>query len=819
MGKSDIILQVVAFIIMGWMGTCRALYAQQVSGTVTDAQTGKTLPGVNILVVGTSIGTATDVNGHYELQVESLKDTLRFPFIGYQTKTVPINGRTTVDIALKTTILSGQQLVVVGYGKKREADVTGAVSQIKGADIKETPSVSLSNSLGGRIPGLYIKQTSAIPGYDNPQILVRGFTTYRNSSALVVIDGVPQADPAGISRLDPHEIESISVLKDASAAIYGSRSSGGVILVTTKRGKKGKPVFNYSGSGGIQIPTMKPRSANALEYMHILNSRRKLDGTSLDFDKETIDKYKSGKLKSTDWWDALVDPPVPQTRHSLSVSGGSDSFKYYTAVGTVDQFGGLLRGDHKTRLNQYNLRANLDYNISQSLKASFNIALREKQDVAPQSDLGGAEPGGNLCGAVSTSPLIPAFINGNYDLPASGFSQENPAAEITSNGFDRRTNDVINLQFKGNYKIPGINGLSVSGMASIIKNTNREKNFNWLWHFYKKDQNGKIVRVESRNPANAQSLREDYSQNRRITANARVHYKTSVKEHNIDAFIEAEQMSYKTSNFWTARNFFITDKIPYLFAGTPDKDKWDNSGSAAQASRRSLFGRVSYNFSNKYLATFNFRYDGSYIFPKDSRWGFFPGLSVGWLISKEPFIPEIFSTLKIRASWGETGNDRVDPFQFLSSFTYSPATQGIVFNGESEQGLQATTTPNPNITWEVTKKTDIGLKIGLLQDKINFKIDLFRAFTDNILGKKHSTIPIYTGLILPDENIGKMRNHGFEFQMLYRNRFSNELTFNIGANISYNKNKIIHIGEVPNAEPYQKKKGHPFGASLVYKAI
>lgn len=805
-------MSLVLFIFLLFSAAVAQAQEITVQGTVTDAQTGKPVVGVNILVAGTSTGTTTDIDGHYSLTVSSQQDTLRFSYIGYKAKTVPINGRTTINVAMEPTVITGEELVVVGYGKKRESEITGSVAAIEGSVIEETAAVNLSNSLAGRVPGLYVNQTSAIPGFDDPQIVVRGFNTYTSSSPLIVIDGVPQADPAGLSRLNPHNIESISVLKGANAAIYGSRASGGVILVTTKRGRVGNPVFRYTGSYGIQTPTMKPRMADALPYMHIVNSWRKLEDLPLYFNKETIKAYKSGKRKSTDWWNAIIDPPIPVTRHSLSISGGSDMIQYYTAIGMVAQMGGLIEGDSKTQNQQYSLRSNLDFTLSDRLTAKINFFVRQKETHSPPFS-----PGGVLGYARSTSPLEVAFINGNHKYPASGFSQLNPLARINSKGLEQITHDLINVQLEAKYEIPGIDGLTLGGSASFIKNTNRIKNFRWLWHFYRDTKDRGIIRIQSRNPGHSQRLRLDQSRNRRITLNARIEYETTInKYHNVNAFVQGVQMSYQGRSFWAARYYFPTPEIPFLSAGTQNKKRWGNSSSGAHAFRRSLVSRISYNFKEKYLFSFNFRFDGSYIFPNGSRWGFFPGISAGWLISKEPFLPDVFSTLKLRASWGETGNDRVPAYQFIRRFNYTP---GIVFGGGTQRGITSTVAPNPNITWAVTTKANVGLDIGLFENKLNFKIDLYRSFTRDILAENRAVVPLYTGLVLPDQNIGKMKNHGFEFQVSYRKFFSNNLSFNIGANISYNENEIVKIPEPPLPEQYQSREGHALGAILVYKAI
>ncbi|NHE59570.1 SusC/RagA family TonB-linked outer membrane protein [Cyclobacterium plantarum] len=778
-----------------------------VTGTVVDAN-GDPIPGVTVFVPGTNSGTATDMDGKYSIVVPE-GSSLVFSFIGFESQTVEVGNQTTINITMEQSAQALDEVIVLGYGTQKKSELTNAVVQTSGEEVKKSSAVSLSNALSGRLAGLYVNQRSAVPGFDDAQILVRGFNTTRNNSALIVIDGVANADPDGLNRLDPNDIESISVLKDASAAIYGAQSAGGVILVTTKRGKTGKPSFNFSTSHLFQSPTMKVKSAGVFDYMDVLNRNRVLEGGGAVFPDDLVESFRNGSRRAEDWWDALVDPPAIISRQSLTMRGGSDRIRYFTSVGMVNQ-GGILRADDITKLKQYNVRANLDVTVTDDLEVGIDLSIRQKFTQSPQ---GGS---GAIGAFASTSPLQEAYIGGDYRYPGEGWSHLNPAARLLSPGYRRNTGDVANGTFRYNYKIPFVEGLSVDGFASIVKTFNYNKSFDYVWDYYERNSEGVIVKRTSRTVEDI-GLREDFNQSTMITLNSKIAYDRVIKtNHRVSGFIAYEQMTYDDNFFWAQRLGFDSPQIDQLFAGSENRSQWNNSGGASENARQNYFGRLNYEFSNKYLFGFNFRYDGSPIFPKETRWGFFPGLSAGWVVSEEAFMSDnLFSNLKLRASWGKLGNDRVDPFQYIGRFGYGP---GWVVNGADVRGIAALTTPNPNITWEVSESTDIGLELGFLQDRLTFETDVYRTYTTNILGRRQASIPGYTGLILPDENIGEMKSHGIEFQLGFREHFG-QVNYRVSANYSYNDNEIIFFDEVPQAEPYQNLEGMPIGSELVYNAI
>ena len=780
-----------------------------ISGKITD-ENGDPIAGANVLEKGTSNGIISDANGNYRLSIRNRSSILVVSFVGYTAKEIKVGAQTNINVELASVSQSLDDVVVVGYGTQRKSELTNAVVQTTGAEIKKSTNLSVSNSLAGRLPGLFVSQQSSAPGFDDAQILVRGAKTYRNTSALIVIDGVANADPDGLNRLDPNDIESISVLKDASAAIYGAQSAGGVILVTTKRGKSGKAAFDFSTSFGWQSPAAKVKSGNVFEYIDVLNKRRELEGTTPDFPQEVIDAFKNGTRRAENWYDALVDAPAPQNRQSITMRGGTDKIRYFVSLGTAYQ-GGIMRGDGKTQVKQYNVRSNIDVSVTDNFEVGFDLSGREKNTELPQSG-----PGGDVGAFASTSPLQEAYIGGDYRYPGEGWSHLNPVARLLSPGYRKYKADILSGTIRFKWNIPYVNGLTLDGFSNIVKTFNYDKVFNYTWPYYERVPNtDSIVQKESRTVEDI-GLREDFYQSQRITNNIKLSYNATISsDHKIGIFVAYEQMDYKTNNFWAQRLGYDSPLLDQLFAGSTNRNNWNTDGRAAENARRNYFGRASYEFRSKYLLGFSARYDGSPIFPKDTRYGFFPQASAAWVVSKESFMPQnLFSNFKIRASWGQLGNDRVNPFQYIGAFGYSA---GWVVNGADARGIAATSTPNPNITWEVSETTDLGLELGFLQNRLTFELDLYKTKTTNILGRRQASIPGYTGLILPDENIGRMDNKGFEVQAGYRQNVG-QVNIMLNANLAYTENKIIYFDETPQSEPYQKLEGQPLGSALVYKA-
>ncbi len=796
------------------LGTKNSISTQtNITGQVID-ENGVGLPGASVMEKGTTNGVSSDFDGNYSITA-SEGSVLIFSYIGYSSKEVTVGTSSTIDMQMELDASQLDEVIVMGYGTQVKAKVTNAVVQVSGETINRSPTLSTANSLAGRLSGVFVTQNSSAPGSDDATIQVRGSNTYRNSGALIVIDGVANVD--GIDRLDPNDIETVTVLKDASAAIYGAQSAGGVVLITTKRGDAGRMKVSYNSSIGFQSLGKQREYANAVDYMNIVNSADILNGSDPSFPDEIIGDFRSGTRKSENWLDAFYGGrSAQQNRQSLTMSGGSERIRYFTSLGTSSQ-GGLLVGDDKTKNRQYNVRMNLDLKASENLDLGLDIAIRQKNTQYPQ--------GGSFGGSGNTSPLVEAFVDGDTRYPTQGWSHLNQAARVRGVGYQREADHVLTSRFIYKYRVPGVEGLALEGFAAFNRTWQYDKAFNWPWDYWEKNVDGEIVKVKARD-IDPEGLTERFEQEEAITLNARLSYTTTIAEdHRVDVFVAYEQSEGKGNYFWTSRLGFASKSIDQLFAGSEDTANFRNFGSGSENARRNYFGRLSYDYKSKYLFGFNFRYDGSIAFPKESRFGFFPGVSAGWTISEESFFKNnLINYLKLKGSWGQLGNDRVDQFQYLAVYKYSePVDNGVigdgyVFGGEDIKGVIPDGVANPNITWEVSDNLNIGLEMGLFEGALNLEVDYFKIKTTNILGRRIASIPAYTGLDLPDENIGEMENKGLDFSFRY-NQNIGELGLGLGGTLTYAKNKIIFFDETPTDFQYQKLEGQPFGSNLVYETL
>ncbi len=782
----------------------------RVSGTVISGDVGKSLPGVSIIIKGKGEGTTTDIEGNYSILVDE-GSTLQFSFIGYESREVVITNQTNLDVTLEPSLEQLDEVIIVGYGTKEKKEVTGAIVQVESKELLRSSAISVSNALAGRVPGLIVNQTNAEPGRDEARIFIRGMGTTGNTSALIVVDGVANRD--GISRIDPNDIESMTVLKDASAAIYGAQAANGVILITTKRGKSGKPKINYSFNQGFVSPTRKIELANASLYARSVNAWSIQQGQPAVYSDQQIADFESGATPSTNWIEEVYKDYSLQNRHSLTVSGGSENVSYFLSAGTAYQ-NGLVANDETTKYRQYNFRSNVDVKLSDRLNIGFDLAGRRENRRWLQYDDATV-----YSSTVRAAPDIPATING---LPARGRENQNPLAIAQGPGYLNLRKNVVNATFKGEYQIPGVKGLAVDGFAAVDVFQGFEKRWFQQYTFYEDtDADGISEPIKAGPSLSDTYLRQDYQNYQSITLNAKLKYERKFGEHNISAFMAYEQNEVQADTFYVRRNGYESDQIDQLFAGNANTDNHFNSGAAAESARQNYFGRFAYTFMDRYIAQFHFRSDGSDLFPSGKRFGFFPGVSVGWRISEEAFLnhSSVVSNLKLRASWGKLGNDRVGRFQYLNTFSYANPNQGYVFGGSDVNVLNPGVAANPNITWETKETTNVGLDAGFLNNSLSLVFDVFFESRKDILTPRNVTVPNYTGLILPDENIGEVENKGFDAQLLYRKSI-NEVNFSVGGNITYARNKIIFMDEEGlYPEDYQSREGHTIGAALVYDYI
>jgi TonB-linked SusC/RagA family outer membrane protein len=802
-------LLTTAFMLLLLLAANIPLFAQtkiQVSGIISNEK-GEPVGGASITEKGTVNGTVSQENGHFTISVSGKKSVLVITHTGFATLELQVANNTDINVVLLSETKAMNEVVVVGYGTQKKTTVTGAVSSVKGTDLVKSSSANISNAIAGRIPGVIANNRSGRPGADESSLSIRGINSFSGGTApLFVIDGIPDRN---FARINPNDIESITVLKDASAAIYGVRAANGVILVTTKRGKTGKPTIQYDGSYGVQQLTRLPQIVNAWQYMTYYN-----EINPNTYAQTEIDKYKAGtdpNYTSTDWLREVFRKNAPQTSHAISVSGGTENVKYYFSGQYVDQTSNFKNSIEHYK--QFNIRSNIDARINRNLKVNLDIAARQEDRTFPSWDVSSI-----LHETRSLYPFVPArWLNGSYSAGLAG--GRNPLIMVSdAPGYNKTKNYVITPLAGFEFKMPFITeGLSVSGYASYDINLAHNKVFNKPWDAYNYNKTTGIY-TNMRGSTGIPNVKQNESMYNGSTRFIKLAYDRQFGLHAINAFAGYEVTT--TSNWATTayRTNLLSDQIDQLFTGTADGQ--DANGSASQDGRASYLGRVAYDFANKYLAEVSMRYNGSFNFPAGKKWGNFPSVSIGWRISEEKFFKENVSFIdqfKIRASWGIMGNDAVAQYQFLKRYLLLTNSTYFTYFGNYVRttAMQLGGTENVNITWEKQDTRNIGFDATLLKGKLAVTADYFRYLRSDILAKRNASIPLYTGMNLPDENIGKSLNRGVDFSITYSDRIG-ELEYSVAANGTYAKSKVLFRDEAAAIPVWQKSEGYPIDSWLLY---
>ncbi|MFH5833605.1 SusC/RagA family TonB-linked outer membrane protein [Halalkalibaculum sp. DA384] len=790
---------------------------ETVTGTVRDSQTGETLPGVNVLVSGTTSGTSTDGNGNFELNVPSLQDTLVFSFVGFETTTVPIDGRTQIDVEMTPETFQGSELVVVGYQTQTKATSTGSISTVQGDDIAKAPVINAENNLVGRLPGVVALNNTGQPGESGSTLRIRGSNTLGDNSPLVVIDGVTNRT-GGLSRLNPNDIESITVLKDASAAIYGSQAANGVILVTTKRGREGKPQVSISYNQGFTQPTRIPEMADAATYAQMINEIDMYRGRQERYSEEDIEKYREGTNPwthpNTDWFDAAFKDLSKQNKMNVSVSGGSEAISYYLSLGSASENGFFK--DSGFKYDQYNFRSNIEGEINDNLNISLNLSGRRELQESPIRGVGPT-----FRALMRGKPTLPAYWPSGEPGPDIEYGDNPVVTGTQATGYDRDKRDVLQSNIKVEFDVPFVEGLEFESNVSYDKDYQFNKLWETPWYLYTwdyqtYDSDGDPVLTRAKRGLNEPQLTQEATDNYQATLNLIGRYQQDFGDHAFNLLAGVERQTFQDQFFSAYREQYLSDSIDQLFAGSEAQK--DNDGSAFEGARQNYFGRINYNYNEKYLIEFVGRYDGSYIFPEGKRYGFFPGISVGWRLSEETFWKENVSFLegfKIRASWGQTGNDRIEPFQYMTTYGFG---NGYIFDQTNlVKSLQQERIPNSNVTWEVANQFDFGIDAEMLDGRLTVEADYFNYLRSDILWWRNASIPTTAGFSLPRENIGEVVNSGVDGRISYSDQVGG-LSFDVTGNAGYAYNKIQYWDEAPGVPDYQRSTGSPMNTGLYYQA-
>ena len=801
-----------------------------VKGKVTDFS-GIGLPGVSVVVKGTTTGTITDIDGNFSLPNISPNSTLQFSFIGMKSQEIAVGNQSTINIKLQEETIGLDEVVAVGYGVQKRSAVVGAVTSVTGETIKSIPAPDVTNAIAGRLPGTIVRQSSGEPGQDAAQILIRGRGTltpsgsddkFKNTGPLVVIDGIPGRS---LSDVDQSDINSISVLKDASAAIYGASAANGVILVTTKKGKDGKPSLTYQFYDGIMQPTMIPKVLSAGDYATYLTEYHVQNGKTRMFTDKDIELYYSGvdpwKHPNTNWFGDLVRDWTSSYKHNVTLSGGSKGVNYYLSLGMKGE--NAIYKQASTKSNQYNLLAKLELPITDWLKTSADVAAYQIYKRYP------TKSAGDIVGqSTRLMPTMTSFWPNGLPGPDIEYG-DNPVVTSTLQTGSSETNGY-KIQTTLNVTItpPFIKGLVLNAYYNIDVNNQYKKRFAKPWVLYSPDWTTAVYDpvtgyVTSMTPVPAlkglasPELTEDYNRDIGKVANINFNYQRKYGEHSFSLFGAYEQYNTNGNTFNAFRKYYITDVITTLNAGA-DLEK-TNSGSMSIYARKSYIGRFNYSYKDKYLAEVVIRRDGSLKFPVNKRYGNFPAVMIGWRASEENFwknnIPFV-NYFKLRGSYGVVGMDPGDLFQYYNKYQLST---GLIMNKVLQTSVYQSVIANPNITWEKQITQNIGFESKWFNSMITLNGEAFYNKRKDILAPRNASVPTFTGIALPNENIAQVDNKGFEVEASYHKKINNDLSFDLGGNFSFNRNKVVFNDEPAKTIPWQVTTGHPYGAILMYNAI
>ena len=764
---------------------------QAITGVVTETN-GTPIIGANVMVKGTTVGTITGANGEFSINAAP-NATLEISFIGYKTKEVQAVAGSPMKIELETDAQQIQDVVVVGYGTTKKESLTAAITNITAEDITTTTHSSLAQALQGKMSGLQIRQQSGEPGSTNTTINIRGF-----GEPMYIIDGVKRDGSAEFQTLNPNDIESISLLKDASAAIYGIGAANGVVIVTTKKGTKGRPKFTYNGVFGVQQPTDVPRMANAKEYTEMWNEYMLYSTGSTAWTQEEMAAYAAGP--STDWYDATMRKFSTQTNHNFSVSGGDDNTTYYVSAGYYRETSVLRSEDQK--YERYNFQSNLTTKLGKTVTADLNLKGIYRTNDKPGGDWFTTFKGTRLA-----LPIDQPYANNNPDYPAQvgGADYLNPMAmsQKELSGWNQENNRSTQATVGVTWEVPWVKGLKVRGQAGYDNWGNTYKYVNKSYKLYAYDAaNDTYSSITKNSPA---KIGNTWRNHQRINLQAQLSYnRTFAEDHNVGAMIGYEQERYVMDEASLSReyDFFTNPQINQASATVQTANGTNNETRAM-----SMIGRFNYDFRSKYLVEFAFRYSGSYRYAPSQRWGFFPVVSGGWRISEEGFIKNNVSwltNLKLRASWGQLGTDAGDPYQYIPAYSLSGGGFYEFVNGKPTDGAVAPALVNERLSWYTSTTTDIGIDIGLF-NKIDFEFDWYNRDTEGILSNPIVSLPNTFGATLPQENLNSERVKGFDMSIGYNDRWG-DWTFGVKANFNFSRGMYQYTERSPYTSSWDKWK-------------
>lgn len=744
-------------------------------GKVTDQESGEGLPGVTILVKGASQGTTTDLDGSYSLSLDSENAVLVFSFVGYRTEEVLVAGRTVIDLRMREDLQALDEIIVTGYGTQKKSVVTASIAKIDAKALERNKDLRVEQAIQGRAAGVMVMNNSGQPG-DNLTIRIRGTGTNSDPDPLFIIDGLP-LEKTGLDFLNPADIASIEILKDAAAAaIYGTRGANGVVLITTKQGKKGsKMQVSYSGFYGVQTPWRKMDLLNAEQYIEIMNEAQANDGKSAPlFPTSMTDTINW----STDWQDEMYYYYAPKTSHTVNITGGSEAGTYSSSINYYKQDGIVAKGKSEFERFTYRLGTTRDLN---KLNISSNINLVH---IANKGIEGNSQYGTGINQALNMPPIVPVtYSNGVWGTPNDfgvGLQEiTNPVALLS----------VINRETKS-YKALG--NLAVE--YEIVKGLKFRSNYSGEAAFVNYASYTPAYFINTTNQRQVNNAARSVDRYLRWNWDNTLSYEFAIKQSTFKMLGGTTRFQETSENFWASKDSLIFDSFDKSYLNNSTQIEGLINNGFTNHTLQSFFGRINYNFAERYLFEGVFRADGSSRFGANHKYAYFPAVAVGWVFSEESFLtlPKWFEFGKVRASWGQNGNERIGDFQFSS----------IVSNGHSyffgngqvlNDGIQPAFYSNPDLRWEASEQLNFGVDLSLFRGKFSLGLDYYEKRTKDWIVDGGTAFPKLIGNIPPPINGGGAKNAGFELEMNYKDNLSEDLYLSITFTGSTNKGQVTHI--------------------------
>lgn len=776
-----------------------------VTGRVSEGGETGDLPGVNVIVKGTAIGTTTDVNGRYSIKVTA-GETLVFSFIGYTTQEVVVGAQTVIDVILEPDIQQLNEIVVVGYGTQEKVTLTGAVSNIKGAEMRQTKNENPQNMLTGRIAGVRVWQRSSEPGTFSNNFDIRGF----EGSPLIIIDGVPRT-MSDFQRLNPSDIDDISVLKDASAAIYGVRGASGVVLVTTKTGSKdGKTKITYNGSYTFQRPTGFPKLADPYQTMTLYNERsmNNINGGSIIYGEDKFEEFRSGQRRTTDWNSLLISDVSPQTQHDISISGGNDKTQYFISGGYLYQEGFFKSGD--LNYDKVNFRANVTSELKKGLTFNINVGGLMDERNSPYSSAVDI-----IRNYWRQGVLFPAYADPeNTMLNYEGLDlEENTVAKMTADisGYrkykQKNLQSSVSLNFDFGTVTEALEGLSAKAMFSYDYRNDDNSIFRREYYQYAYDPVTDTYTSKLYNNSSPNQMRRELYSKQQSLGQFLLNYNRTFGEHKVTGVLGVESQKRLGDNFYAQRDLAFA--MEYLLGGVDENQVSGMSGSINDLyaiNYNAALGRLNYTFGDRYIVEGQFRYDGSSKFINDDQYGFYPSGSIGWRLSEEPFFQNISAMsfvdqLKLRASYGVLADEAGMEYDWATGYRY-PATgenaaqgyynhyaPGYMFGGEFVYGVTPIV-PNEDLTWWTAHMLDIGVDFEGWNGLFGFSVDYFDRRREGLYERRAGTIPTVVGTEAPKENVNSDRQFGIDLALTHRNNVG-RLSYRVKAIATVTRRKWL----------------------------